>query len=88
MIFVFLSYNSISLFQVNYNDAAEGREDANWQAEQGSDYNSDFSLPSDNDNDEEFDEKTEGKLITTIFLFVSTCVLCFYQTLIKATVRR
>lgn len=45
--------------QVNYNDAAEGREDTNWQAEQGSDYNSDFSLPSDNDGDEEFDEKNE-----------------------------
>ncbi|XP_050735075.1 chromodomain-helicase-DNA-binding protein Mi-2 homolog isoform X6 [Eriocheir sinensis] len=44
--------------QVNYNDAADGREDLTWQ-EQGSDYNSDFSLPSDNDNDDEFDEKNE-----------------------------
>ncbi|MPC34870.1 Chromodomain-helicase-DNA-binding protein Mi-2 [Portunus trituberculatus] len=46
--------------QVNYNDAADGREDLTWQ-EQGSDYNSDFSLPSDNDNDDEFDEKNESK---------------------------
>ncbi|KAK8383255.1 hypothetical protein O3P69_011625 [Scylla paramamosain] len=45
--------------QVNYNDAADGREDLTWQ-EQGSDYNSDFSLPSDNDNDDEFDEKNES----------------------------
>ncbi|XP_045113791.1 chromodomain-helicase-DNA-binding protein Mi-2 homolog [Portunus trituberculatus] len=45
--------------QVNYNDAADGREDLTWQ-EQGSDYNSDFSLPSDNDNDDEFDEKNEN----------------------------
>ncbi|KAK4311657.1 hypothetical protein Pmani_016856 [Petrolisthes manimaculis] len=45
--------------QVNYNDAADGREDITWQ-EQGSDYNSDFSMPSDNDNDEEFDEKNEN----------------------------
>ncbi|ROT63542.1 hypothetical protein C7M84_018569 [Penaeus vannamei] len=44
--------------QVNYNDAADGREDLSWQ-EQGSDYNSDFSMPSDNDNDDEFDEKNE-----------------------------
>lgn len=45
---------------MNYNDAADGREDLTWQ-EQGSDYNSDFSLPSDNDNDDEFDEKNESK---------------------------
>ncbi|XP_071548739.1 chromodomain-helicase-DNA-binding protein Mi-2 homolog [Panulirus ornatus] len=46
--------------QVNYNDAADGREDLTWQ-EQGSDYNSDFSMPSDNDNDDEFDEKNESE---------------------------
>ncbi|XP_068214865.1 chromodomain-helicase-DNA-binding protein Mi-2 homolog isoform X13 [Palaemon carinicauda] len=45
--------------QVNYNDAADGREDLTWQ-EQGSDYNSDFSMPSDNDDDGEFDEKNES----------------------------
>lgn len=45
---------------MNYNDAADGREDLSWQ-EQGSDYNSDFSMPSDNDNDDEFDEKNESK---------------------------
>ncbi|XP_076062589.1 chromodomain-helicase-DNA-binding protein Mi-2 homolog isoform X3 [Oratosquilla oratoria] len=44
--------------QVNYNDA-DGREDITWQ-DQGSDYNSDFSVPSDNDDDGEFDEKAEG----------------------------
>lgn len=48
------------VFKVNYNDAADGREDLSWQ-EQGSDYNSDFSMPSDNDNDDEFDEKNESK---------------------------
>ena len=47
--------------QVNYNDT-DGREDINWQ-DQGSDYNSDFSVPSDNDNDDEFDEKIDGRIL-------------------------
>ena len=52
---------------MNYNDAADGREDLTWQ-EQGSDYNSDFSLPSDNDNDDEFDEKNESKYIEIVLV--------------------
>lgn len=51
--------HGVDVTQVNYNDAADGREDITWQ-EQGSDYNSDFSMPSDNDNDDEFDEKNES----------------------------
>lgn len=58
--------------QVNYNDAADGREDLTWQ-EQGSDYNSDFSLPSDNDNDDEFDEKNESEYADEIVF----CLPCF-----------
>ncbi|KAK7794704.1 hypothetical protein R5R35_008025 [Gryllus longicercus] len=46
--------------QVNYNDGNEGRDDATWQ-ENLSDYNSDFSAPSDDDKeDDDFDEKTDG----------------------------
>ena len=42
--------------QVNYGDGEGGpREDSQWQ-ENMSDYNSDFSMPSDQDNDDEFDE--------------------------------
>jgi len=47
--------------QVNYNDTNDGRDDSNWQ-ENVSDYNSDFSAPSDDDGgDDDFDEKTDGK---------------------------
>ncbi|PSN37765.1 Chromodomain-helicase-DNA-binding protein Mi-2 [Blattella germanica] len=48
--------------QVNYNDGTvEGRDDATWQ-ENLSDYNSDFSAPSDDDKeDDDFDEKTDGE---------------------------
>ncbi|XP_066997701.2 chromodomain-helicase-DNA-binding protein Mi-2 homolog isoform X3 [Anabrus simplex] len=47
--------------QVNYNDGTvEGRDDATWQ-ENLSDYNSDFSAPSDDDKeDDDFDEKNDG----------------------------
>ncbi|XP_046390688.1 chromodomain-helicase-DNA-binding protein Mi-2 homolog isoform X3 [Ischnura elegans] len=46
--------------QVNYNDAVDGRDDASWQ-DNLSDYNSDFSAPSDDDKeDDDFDEKTDG----------------------------
>ncbi|XP_049956227.1 chromodomain-helicase-DNA-binding protein Mi-2 homolog [Schistocerca serialis cubense] len=46
--------------QVNYNDGTvEGRDDATWQ-ENLSDYNSDFSAPSDDDKeDDDFDEKND-----------------------------
>ncbi|XP_015781829.1 chromodomain-helicase-DNA-binding protein Mi-2 homolog [Tetranychus urticae] len=43
--------------QVNYNDASGGQEDTNWQ-DNVSEYNSDFSVPSD---DDDFEEKTEEK---------------------------
>ena len=45
--------------QVNYGDGGEvgGRDDSSWQ-ENISDYNSDFSMPSDDDKeDDDFDEK-------------------------------
>ncbi|KAG8225258.1 hypothetical protein J437_LFUL006490 [Ladona fulva] len=46
--------------QVNYNDAVDGRDDASWQ-DNLSDYNSDFSAPSDDDKeDDDFDEKADG----------------------------
>jgi chromodomain-helicase-DNA-binding protein 4 len=46
--------------QVNYNDTNDGRDDASWQ-ENVSDYNSDFSAPSDDDReDDDFDEKNDG----------------------------
>lgn len=60
------------MWQVNYNDAADGREDLTWQ-EQGSDYNSDFSLPSDNDNDDEFDEKNESEYTKYFNLYSDAC---------------
>merc|ERR1712083_1245352 len=47
--------------QVNYGDGGEGqtREDNSWQ-ENVSDYNSDFSLPSDDDKeDDDFDDKND-----------------------------
>ncbi|CAH0765490.1 unnamed protein product [Bemisia tabaci] len=49
--------------QVNYNDggAADTREDNTWQ-ENLSDYNSDFSAPSDEDrDDDDFDEKNDAE---------------------------
>ncbi|XP_059476340.1 chromodomain-helicase-DNA-binding protein Mi-2 homolog isoform X2 [Neocloeon triangulifer] len=46
--------------QVNYNDAADGRDDTTWQ-DNLSDYNSEFSAPSDDDKeDDDFDEKGDG----------------------------
>ena len=43
--------------QVNYNDAADGRDDASWQ-ENVSDYNSDFSGASEDDKeDDDFDDR-------------------------------
>nr|XP_027204103.1 chromodomain-helicase-DNA-binding protein Mi-2 homolog [Dermatophagoides pteronyssinus] len=49
--------------QVNYNDAMGGsQEDQNWQ-ENVSDYNSDFSVPSDQDEDDEYDENREEKFM-------------------------
>lgn len=69
--------------QVNYNDAADGREDLTWQ-EQGSDYNSDFSLPSDNDNDDEFDEKNESKYCVEI-LFCFPCFVTLVLTIYMNT---
>merc|ERR1712071_184328 len=45
--------------QVNYNDAADGRDDATWQ-ENVSDYNSEFSGASDDDKeDDDFDDRGE-----------------------------
>lgn len=44
--------------QVNYNDAVDTQGDQNWQ-ENLSDYNSDFSVPSD---DDDFEENKEEKL--------------------------
>jgi len=45
--------------QVNYNDTNDGREDTTWQ-DNVSEYNSDFSAPSDDDGgDDDFDEKTD-----------------------------
>jgi chromodomain-helicase-DNA-binding protein 4 len=45
---------------VNYNDTNDGRDESNWQDQQ-SDYNSDFSAPSDDDReDDDFDEKNDG----------------------------
>lgn len=50
--------------QVNYNDAVGGQEDSTWQ-ENMSDYNSDFSVPSDdNEDDDDFEEKGEDKVGT------------------------
>lgn len=49
--------------QVNYNDAMGGsQEDQNWQ-DNVSDYNSDFSAPSDGDEDDEYDENKEEKFL-------------------------
>ncbi|KAI1301466.1 Chromodomain-helicase-DNA-binding protein Mi-2 -like protein [Halotydeus destructor] len=46
--------------QVNYNDAMGQQEDQNWQeGGNASDYNSDFTVPSD---DDDFDENKEEKL--------------------------
>lgn len=46
--------------QVNYNDAMGGQEDSTWQ--DVSDYNSDSSIPTDDDyEDDDFEEKTEGE---------------------------
>lgn len=64
---------------MNYNDAADGREDLTWQ-EQGSDYNSDFSLPSDNDNDDEFDEKNESKYAVQVLkMYLVKPVCCTFK---------
>lgn len=51
--------------QVNYNDGGvmDTQQDTTWQ-ENLSDYNSDFSTPSDDDKeDDDFDEKNDGKFI-------------------------
>ena len=43
--------------QVNYNDAMSGQDETTWN-DQMSDYNSDFSVPSGNEEaDDDFDEK-------------------------------
>ena len=43
--------------QVNYNDAMSGQDETSWN-DQMSDYNSDFSVPSGNEeDDDDFDEK-------------------------------
>ena len=43
--------------QVNYNDAMSGQDETTWN-DQMSDYNSDFSVPSGNEeDDDDFDEK-------------------------------
>ena len=70
-----MNYRDLS-HQVNYNDTNDGRDDSGWQ-DQGSDYNSDFSVPSDNDNDDEFDEKNEGKIKHYYFFFVKITQLNF-----------
>ena len=47
---------------MNYNDANDGREaESSWATQQeNSDYNSDFSMPSDDDGeDHEYDEKSD-----------------------------
>ncbi|UYV68737.1 CHD5 [Cordylochernes scorpioides] len=52
--------------QVNYNDAVGPQDDNNWQ-DNLSDYNSDFSVPSGNDNedDDDFEEgKNDGEKIS------------------------
>jgi chromodomain-helicase-DNA-binding protein 4 len=47
--------------QVNYNDTNDGRdEQSNWQ-ENVSDYNSDFSAPSEDGEDDDFDEKNDAE---------------------------
>lgn len=49
--------------QVNYNDGGviDTPQDSTWQ-ENLSDYNSDFSTPSDDDKeDDDFDEKNDGE---------------------------
>lgn len=49
--------------QVNYNDAMGSQEDQNWQEGNGSDYNSDYSLPSDdNEDDDDFGDGDERGL--------------------------
>ncbi|ODM89703.1 Chromodomain-helicase-DNA-binding protein Mi-2 [Orchesella cincta] len=46
--------------QVNYNDTNDGRDDTSWQ-DNVSEYNSDFSAPSDDDReDDDFDERNDG----------------------------
>lgn len=52
--------------QVNYNDTNDGRDDTSWQ-DNVSEYNSDFSAPSDDDReDDDFDERNDGsKLVET-----------------------
>ncbi|GAB6031265.1 choline dehydrogenase 5 [Chamberlinius hualienensis] len=47
--------------QVNYNDAMGGQEDSTWQ-DNLSNYNSDSTIPTDDDyEDDDFEEKTEGE---------------------------
>lgn len=48
--------------QVNYNDTNDGREDTTWQ-DNNSDYNSDFSAPSDEDRDDDDFENDGSKMI-------------------------
>jgi hypothetical protein len=56
--------------QVNYNDANDGRDDQSWQ-ENVSDYNSDYSAPSDDDKeDDDFDDKNDGMPPCTYLVFV------------------
>ena len=61
--------------QVNYNDAMSGQDETTWN-DQMSDYNSDFSVPSGNEeDDDDFDEK-DRKLPTSIpFSFRLSTVL-------------
>ncbi|XP_043222807.1 chromodomain-helicase-DNA-binding protein Mi-2 homolog isoform X1 [Amphibalanus amphitrite] len=48
--------------QVNYNDTNDGRDEGNWQGENPSDYNSDFSVPSDDqDSDADLDDSDVRK---------------------------
>ncbi|KPM11913.1 chromodomain-helicase-DNA-binding protein Mi-2-like protein [Sarcoptes scabiei] len=49
--------------QVNYNDAMGGsQEDQNWQ-DNVSEYNSDFSVPSDDNEDDEYDDNKDEKFM-------------------------
>jgi chromodomain-helicase-DNA-binding protein 4 len=58
--------------QVNYNDTNDGRDDNSWQ-DNVSEYNSDFSAPSDDDKeDDDFDEKDNGTFSLPHFIFKST----------------
>jgi len=46
--------------QVNYNDAMSGQDETTWN-DQMSDYNSDFSVPSGNEEDDDDYDADEGQ---------------------------